>query len=200
MAKILSITCSLPVTFRSAVFQSFFAFSETKPGEFTDAGPGVGCNNIEAQFRLAEKQLCQNRQMNGLRVAELGKYIAKHNLITMKLKEKDKMALVEAHIGMTLFKELAAGPDSQQDDVEDLEEDEEIVLYELSSHDGDEGLVQVICQTYSMYAKAMICCDSCDEWYQGECVGSDGREQNEYTEQDMPYSYPFCRANIVCSI
>ena len=191
MAKMLSITSSLPVTFRSAVFQSFGLLPSVKPirvlEPVTDVGP-------------AEKQLCQNRQMNGLRVSELGKYIAKHNLITMKLKEKDKMALVEAHTGMTLFKELAAGPDSQQDDVEDLEEGEEIVLYELSSHGDDEGLIQVLCQTYSIDAKAMICCDSCDEWYQGECVGLDGREQNEYTEQDMPYSYPFCRAKIVCSI
>ena len=40
----------------------------------------------------------------------------------------------------------------------------------------------------------MICCDPCDEWYHGECIGIDETERKKYVETDILFICSFCQA------
>ena len=76
------------------------------------------------------RQLYETRQIKGLRVFELEKYITQHSLTTMKLNKKDKVALVETHIAMTLFKELSATRENPQEQEPEDDEDQQILAEE----------------------------------------------------------------------
>ncbi|XP_028409245.1 CXXC-type zinc finger protein 1-like [Dendronephthya gigantea] len=119
----------------------------------------------------------------------------------MKLKKKDKVALVEAHVAMTQFKELTALCENQELELhKDDEEKNEIVLLELGSDSSDESETSDDENIYCVCrgpddGRFMICCDACDEWYHGECVGMDESECKDHAESDVPYICTLCRAN-----
>ena len=148
------------------------------------------------------KQLYETRQIKGLKVFELDRYITKHKLTKMKLKKHDKVALVDAHIGMTVFKELAnLEGNCQEEPDEDDEEEDAVVLLELGSDISDE--FETSNDDESTYCicrgpddgRFMICCDVCNEWYHGQCVGMENNACKEYVDNDIPYICPFCEAN-----
>ena len=86
------------------------------------------------------RQLYETRQIKGLRVFELEKYVTQHSLTTMKLNKKDKVALVETHIAMTLFKELSATRENPQEQEPEDDEDQQILAEEtiLCEWEGNE--------------------------------------------------------------
>lgn len=149
------------------------------------------------------RQIYETRQIKGLRVFELDKYITQHSLTTMKLNKKDKVALVETHIAMTLFKELSAAQENpQEQEPEDGEDQqvlaEETILCEWEGNDTDidaeldDSDLFCVCRGYED-GRFMICCDSCDEWYHGECIGIDETERKKYVETDILFICPFCQ-------
>ena len=120
----------------------------------------------------------------------------------MKLKKHDKVPLVDDHIGMTVFKELANLEENYQEEPdEDDEEEDAVVLLELGSDISDE--FETSNDDESTYCicrgpddgRFMICCDVCNEWYHGQCVGMENNACKEYVDNDIPYICPFCEAN-----
>lgn len=86
------------------------------------------------------RQLYETRQIKGLSVFELNKYITQHSLTTMKLNKKNKVALVKTHIAMTLFKELSAAQENPQEQEPQDGEDQEVLAEEtiLCEWEGNE--------------------------------------------------------------
>ena len=76
------------------------------------------------------RQLYETRQIKGLRVFELDKYIMQHSLTTMKLNKKDKVALVATHIAMSLFKELSAAQENPQEQEPEDGKDQQVLADE----------------------------------------------------------------------
>lgn len=150
------------------------------------------------------RQLYETRQIKGLRVFELDKYITQHSLTTMKLNKKDKVALAATHIAMSLFKELSAAQENPQEQEPEDGEDQQVLAEEtiLCEWEGnktdidaefDDSDLFCVCRGYED-GRFMICCDSCDEWYHGECFGIDETERKKYVETDILFICPFCQA------
>ena len=127
-----------------------------------------------------------------------------HSLTTMKLNKKDKVALVATHIAMSLFKELSAAQENPQEQEPEDGEDQQVLAEEtiLCECEGNETDIDAefddsdlfcVCRGYED-GRFMICCDSCDEWYHGECIGIDETERKKYLETDILFICPFCQA------
>jgi len=108
----------------------------------------------------------------------------------MKLNKKDKVALVETHIAMTLFKELSSAQESPQeqepeddDDQQGLAEETILCKWEGNETDIDAELndsdLFCVCRGYED-GRFMIC--------------RDGTERKKYVETGILFICPFFRA------
>ncbi|XP_068671310.1 uncharacterized protein [Montipora foliosa] len=122
----------------------------------------------------------------------------------MKLNKKDKVAQVESHIAMTLFKELKAAQENPQEQEPEDDEDQQVLGEEtiLCEWKGNETNIDAELDDSDLFrvfrgyedGRFMICCYSCDEWYHGECIGIDETGRKKYVETDILFICPFCQA------
>jgi hypothetical protein len=141
------------------------------------------------------QDLYQNRKISSLKVSELDKYLAHNNLSTRaeKMKKKDKISLVEAHIAMTYFPDIL---DKERElEEEEANEEEDIVICEWGTPQSDEE-VEVFCLCRQPENELfMVCCDRCDEWFHGDCINMSEEETEKYlNDPKLDFICPFCIA------
>ena len=142
------------------------------------------------------QDLYQQKNISSLRVQERDKYLAYHSLSkrTHKMKKKDKLLLVETHIAITQFPTLLS------DDTEgnsELDEDGanahyDIVICELGALQSGEPEKFCLCRQPED-GQFMICCDSCDKWFHGDCIAMSEEEAEKYmSDLELKFICPLC--------
>ena len=124
-------------------------------------------------------ELYQNKNIASLKVPELNKYISHHNLSknANKMKKKDKVALVEAHIAMTQLAGMLHTQNAEETtgEIDDMENEDDIVITEWGTTENEELGIFCLCRQPED-DRFMVCCDLCEEWFHSDCINLSDEE------------------------
>ena len=119
---------------------------------------------------------CLNKNIASLTVPELNKYISHHNLSknANKMKKKDKVALVEAHIATTQLARMLRTHSAEETagEIDDMEDEDDIVITEWGTTENaeNEELDMFFLCRQPEDDRFLVCCDLCEEWFHGDCI------------------------------
>lgn len=116
------------------------------------------------------QDLYERGKISSLRVFELDKYIDHHRLSgkVHKMKKKDKVSLVLAHIAMTTY--ATVYEERELDDDNTSEDEDDIVLNEWGTSEGEEALELFCLCRQPEDERFMVCCDKWEDWFHQECL------------------------------
>ena len=127
---------------------------------------------------------------------ELDKYLAYHSLSKRahKMKKKDKLSLVEAHIAITQFPSLLSGDTEGNSELDEdgANADDDIVICEWGALQSGEPEKFCLCRQPED-GRFTVCCDSCDEWFHGDCIAMSEEEAEKYmSDLELKFICPLC--------
>ena len=139
--------------------------------------------------------LYERGKISSLRVFELDKYIDHYRLSgkAHKIKKKDEVSLVLAHIAMATYANVY---EERELDADNTSEDEDDIVLKKWGTSEDEEALELFCLCrQSEDERFMVCCDKCDDWFHGECLNMSEEEMAAYKgKPDLEFICPLCVA------